>query len=47
MKMPEYQHEDVTNRDVGFAWLIVGAIFSAMLLLPVVLGASSILALPF
>ena len=47
--MREYEHEtsDVASRDVGFAWLIVGVIFSAMLLLPVVLEASSALTLPF
>ncbi|MFQ5545956.1 MAG: hypothetical protein ACE5FE_08255 [Acidiferrobacterales bacterium] len=47
--MREYEQKasDVTGQDVGFAWLIVGVIFSAMLLLPVVLEASFALTLPF
>ena len=45
--MREYKHEafEVTSQDVGYAWLIVGVILSAMLLLSVVLEASGTLAL--
>ncbi len=41
--MPEYKHEasEVTSQDVGCAWLIVGVILSAMLLLSVVLEANA------
>ncbi len=47
--MREYEHEasEVTIQDVGCAWLIVGVVLSAMLLLPVVLEASATLTLPF
>ncbi len=47
--MREYEDEtsDVTGRDVCCAWLIVGVILSAMLLLSVVLEAGAILLLPF
>lgn len=45
--MREYKHEafEVTSQDVGCAWLIVGVILSAMLLLSVVLEASATLTL--
>ncbi len=41
--MPEYKHEafEMTSQDVGCAWLIVGVILSAMLLVPVVLEANA------
>ncbi len=47
--MPEYQHEafEMANQNVGCAWLIVGVILSAMLLLPVVLEAGATLTLSF
>ena len=49
MKMREYEHETsgLASQDVGCAWLIVGVILSAMLLLPVVLAAGATLTLPF
>ena len=45
--MREHEHEasKVTIQDVGFAWLFVGVLLSAMLLLPVVLQASATLTL--
>ncbi len=45
--MREYKHEafEVTSQHVGCAWLIVGVILSAMLLLSVVLEASATLIL--
>ena len=47
--MREYEPEasDVTSQEVSCAWLIVGVVLSAMLLLPVVLEASATLTLPF
>ena len=47
--MREYEHEasEVARQDVGCAWLIVGVILSAMLLLPVVLEAGVPLTQPF
>jgi hypothetical protein len=47
--MREYEHEpsEVTIQDVSCAWLIVGVILSAMLLLPVVLETGATLTLPF
>ncbi len=47
--MREYEDEtsQVTGRDVCCAWLVVVAVVSAMLLLPVVLEASFTLTLPF
>ncbi len=47
--MREYEHEPskVAIQDVGCAWLIVGVILSAMLLLSVVLEASATLPLSF
>ena len=47
--MREHEHEasKVTIQDVGCAWLIVGVILSAMLLLPVVLEAGATLTLSF
>lgn len=47
MKTREYETADVASQDVGCAWLIVGVMLSAMLLLPVVLEVSATLALPF
>jgi hypothetical protein len=49
MTMREYEHEtsDVGSQDVGCAWLIVGVMLSAMLLLPVVLEAGATLTPPF
>ncbi len=48
-KMREYEHEasDVASQDVGCAWLMVGVVLSAMLLLPVVLETGATLTLPF
>ncbi len=45
--MRVYKHEafEMASQDVGCAWLIVGVILSAMLLLPVVLEASVTLSL--
>ncbi len=45
--MHEYKHEasEVTSQDVGCAWLIVGVILSAMLMMSVVLEASGTLTL--
>ena len=45
--MPEYQHEafEMASQNIGCAWLIVGVLLSAMLLLPVVLQASATLSL--
>ncbi len=47
--MREYEHDasDVARQDVGCAWLIVGVILSAMLLLSVVLEAGATLTLSF
>ena len=47
--MREYEHEasDVASQDVGCAWLMVGVVLSAMLLLPVVLETGATLTLPF
>ena len=47
--MREYEHEasEVTIQDVSCAWLIVGVILSAMLLLSVVLEAGVPLTQPF
>ncbi len=41
--MHEYKHEafEMASQNVGCAWLIVGVILSAMLLLPVVLEANA------
>ncbi len=45
--MREYKQEafEIANQNVGCAWLIVGVILSAMLLLPVVLETSATLTL--
>ncbi len=45
--MHEYKHEafEMANQNVGCAWLIVGVMLSAMLLVPVVLQASVTLSL--
>ncbi len=45
--MREYKHEafEMTSQDVGCAWLIVGVLLFAMLLLPMVLEASATLTL--
>jgi len=47
--MREYEHEasDVASQDVGCAWLMMGVVLSAMLLLPVVLETGATLTLPF
>ena len=48
-KMREYEHEpsEVASQDVGCAWLMVGVILAAMLLLSVVLEASATSTPPF
>ncbi len=48
-KMREYEPKafDVASQDVGGAWLIVGVVLSAMLLLPLVLEVGANLRLPF
>ncbi len=45
--MHEYKHEafEMASQNIGCAWLIVGVLLSAMLLVPVVLQASATLSL--
>ena len=45
--MHEYKHEafEMASQNIGCAWLIVGVLLSAMLLVPLVLQASATLSL--